>query len=197
MFDFKGLTKFFDKPKRVWAFFLMLGMIAAFTQGKKVNTVYVVGDEVVTVTDTLYQTKWRVKKEVEVRTDTLVVSYTDTLTQTVHDSIFVTNVAEIDTILGDDGELNVKYYYTPSMFDITWNPYPIEVRCKQILGGQVSLVDPRDNFIKFGIGLGAGQTWDNKFNYSGLITGRIGSYGSYLQASRYDGYTLGVFYEFK
>jgi len=46
----------------------------------------------------------------------------DTIFQT--DTVYLTKVAELDTSF-KEGELNVKYFYVPEMFSLTWNPSQI------------------------------------------------------------------------
>lgn len=52
--------------------------------------------------------------------DTLVVG--DTLI--LRDTVIITEVAEMDTAF-DEGHLDVKYYYVPKQFSLTWTPKPI------------------------------------------------------------------------
>lgn len=47
----------------------------------------------------------------------------DTIFQT--DTVYLTKVAELDTNF-KEGELNVKYFYVPEIFSLTWNPSPKE-----------------------------------------------------------------------
>ena len=46
----------------------------------------------------------------------------DTIFQT--DTVYITKVAEMDTSF-KEGKLNVKYFYAPETFSLTWNPSPI------------------------------------------------------------------------
>lgn len=61
-----------------------------------------------------------------------IIKYVDKLRiDTVHvkDTVYITEVASIDTVF-NEGELSVDYYIIPQYFDIAWSPYPKSVIIK-------------------------------------------------------------------
>jgi len=167
--------------------FFLLGMFLSFLGGKKVNTVYVVGNEVITLTDTL------IRKEVLIehapaKIETLWV-------KTESDTVVLTEVASIDTLLGEDGRLKIRYYTQPRLFDINWQPFPLEIRCKQLVGGEISLSNPIDDVVKFGIGAGLGQRWDKRLHASIILGVDIYDNSAYIMADE-KGWTVGYMRKF-
>lgn len=76
----------------------------------------VTNTETITDVDTVYIEKEPIK----------IVKYIEKLeTDTIHvrDTVYITEVASIDTVF-DEGELSVDYYVIPQIFDIEWSPYP-------------------------------------------------------------------------
>ena len=169
----------------------VLGLISGYEWGKSpgVKVVYVYADSVVTLVDTV-----KVKETVlvhapaEIETVQVVTTYRDTITNTVIDTLILTEVARLDTIL-PDGHLQVDYYVKPRYFDFAWDPVPIEVRCNQIIGGTIGLEPPR--LVTFSLGGGIGRTWDEKkWKVSGLFAGHFRDNMLYLEADK-EGYTIG------
>ncbi len=61
-----------------------------------------------------------------------IIKYVEKLRiDTVHvkDTVYITEVASIDTVF-NEGELSVDYYIIPQYFDIAWNPYPQSIIVK-------------------------------------------------------------------
>jgi len=187
-----------NKTKGAWTIFFVIGLALAFLSGiesgKELEVVYIYADSVVTIVDTL-QVEHTVERWLPARIETVSVvhTYVDSFTHTVVETLLLTNVARLDTLL-EDGELNLAYYTGPQYFDFSWKPVPLEVRCSQVFGGELRFADPK--IVRFSLGIGLGRTWDEEnFHYGAVFTGHIWRNMVYLAAD-HRGYTIGVGREF-
>jgi len=98
-------------------------------------------------------------ERVEYRTDTTidtitVIDYieadpiTVTKTVTVHDTVYVTDqdtivteVASLDTVFADSATIEINYYITPKVFDLSYTPAPVKTINNTIYHTTVSYVD--------------------------------------------------------
>jgi len=187
------LQKLLGKLRSKWTLFTILGIILGFVSGfevgKDLKVVYIHADSVVTLVDTLIQ-KEIVYEQLPAEVEVVEVVHTvwDTITETMIDTLILTEVARIDTTL-EDGHLSLAYYVKPRYFDFSWQPVPLEVRCKKLIGGTIGFEPPRT--VSFSLGAGLGRTWDEKsWTFSGLFAGHFFNNMLYLEADK-EGYTLG------
>lgn len=189
------LNRLFGKLRSKWTLFVLLGCLLGLVSGYEwgsgpgIKVVYIYADSVVTLVDTV-KVKETVVEHAPAIIDTVEFHYThrDTVYNTVTDTVIVTEVAKLDTTLAD-GHLSLRYYVKPRVFDFSWDPVPLEVRCNQVFGGTIGLEPPR--LVSFSLGAGIGKSWDAKnWKVSGLLAGHFHKNMLYLEADK-EGYTIG------
>lgn len=162
--------------------FGMLAIILSMLNGTEIRTIYIVGTDTVTVVDTLYR---EVEKLVQ------VPAKIDTVFLTVGDDSVLTTRASLDTLLGEDGRLHVDYYYVPKVFDVLWEPLPLEVRCRQLINGEITFSDPNAGLFRFNAGVATGMKWNKKLRVQGLLGVDFKDNGAYITVDD-TGWTVGI-----
>ena len=172
---------------------VLLGIIASFIggmqKGHKIETVYIVSDSIVTLTDTLTVRETTfVKLPAEIDTVTIVEAHTDTITQVVTEIEIPTGVASLDTLL-EDGRLKLEYYMKPNYFNFTWQPIPLEIRCRQLVDGEITV--DTESFTGFYAGLGTSKGWSDGWGATTFLAIQVPEYVVYLELDR-KSYSFGV-----
>lgn len=175
--------------------FFILAMVLSFLGGKKINTVYIVGEQVITVHDTIPRDSV-IYQQIPAKIETVQVEVVQQVPGRP-DTVFLvlTEKASVDTIFPNDGELSVAYYTIPKRFDIEWNPYPLEVRCKQILNGTIGISPPGKDVMQFRLGAGLGKGWKDNTHFSAIFGVDILDNSAYIEADE-NGWTVGYMRKF-